>query len=118
MTFIASGIETALKDTSDIDAVLAFNLLHLVPDLPAALSTIRGAMSPGQIFISKSACLSGKPLIYAMVALMRAVGRAPYVGFFKIPELEAMIRTAGFEIVETGTFPAKPPSRFIVARAV
>ncbi len=50
------------------------------------------------------------------IGALRLIGKAPYVRFFRIKELEQAITAHGFDIVETGNFPAKPPSRFIVAR--
>ena len=45
---------------------------------------------------------------------MQLVGYAPFVGRFSFAHLEGMIEGAGFEIVETGCYPAM--SRFVVAR--
>ena len=33
-----------------------------------------------------------------------------------IDNLEATMRSAGFEIIETGNYPDRPPRRFLVAR--
>ena len=47
---------------------------------------------------------------------MQVFGKAPYVNFLTIDRLERAIESAGFEILETGDYPAKPPSRLVVAR--
>jgi hypothetical protein len=47
---------------------------------------------------------------------MKPPGFAPYVKCPKVAELEEIITSADFEIVETGFYPSSPPSRFIVAR--
>ncbi|QIE44763.1 class I SAM-dependent methyltransferase [Pseudohalocynthiibacter aestuariivivens] len=39
------------------DAVLAFNFLHLLEDVPATLRTVHAQIKPGGMFISKSGCL-------------------------------------------------------------
>ena len=44
----------------------------------------------------------------------QCLGRAPYVKFMKIEELEREVTAAGFKIIETGNHP--PPSRYIVAK--
>jgi SAM-dependent methyltransferase len=99
------------------DAVLAFNLLHLVPDLPAALADIHARTKPGGHFISKSVCLGdGGWYFRPLIAVMRAVGYAPPVNIFGIAALEDAIAEAGFDIIETGNYPVSPPSRFVVAR--
>ena len=45
---------------------------------------------------------------------MQLVGKAPHVNKFSVATLERKIMQAGFDIVESGTFPA--PSRYLVAR--
>jgi ubiquinone/menaquinone biosynthesis C-methylase UbiE len=101
------------------DAVLAFNLLHLIVDRAAALDAIRRLLKPDGVLITKTACLSEmSPLIRLAVPAMRMIGRAPYVAFFTARELEAAIAAAGFSVVErtrhgTGR---KDPRIFIVAR--
>jgi len=47
---------------------------------------------------------------------MQWLGKAPYVRFMEIAELEHIISSEGFKIIETGNYP--PPSRYIVARKV
>ena len=83
------------------DAVLAFNLLHLVPERKATLAAIDRALKPGGLFISKTPCMSEmNPLIRIAVPAMRLIGKAPTVSFFSAGELEAEIAGAGFSIME------------------
>lgn len=100
------------------DAVLAFNLLHLVEDLPAALLALRGRLVPGGLLISKTVCLGGwrALLLWPLIAAMRLFGKAPHVAFLKPAEMDRMVAGAGFEIIETGFYPVRSASRFIVAR--
>lgn len=95
------------------DAVLAFNLLHLLRDPGAEVAKAHALLKPGGWFISKSGCLAdGQNYLRPVIGLMRLFGRAPYVNFLSRKGLESAIVAAGFEIVETGDYPA----RFIVAR--
>ncbi|UWQ63198.1 class I SAM-dependent methyltransferase [Leisingera caerulea] len=105
------------------DAVMAFNLLHLLPDLEAALASIAAKLPEGGLFISKTPCLgeargSWKYWLYTVaIPLMRLAGKAPsYVDFLDIRTLEAAVQRAGFEIIETGNYPADTPGRYLVAR--
>ena len=99
------------------DAVLAFNLLHLCRDPGAEAAKAHALLKPGGYFISKSGCLGdGKNFLKPVIGIMRAIGRAPYVNFLTREGLTTAIRAAGFEIVETGDFPAKSVSHFVVAR--
>ncbi len=99
------------------DAVLALNLLHLIPDLDETLADIHDMLRPEGLFISKTPCLMGPyRLLQIPLAVMRLFGRAPWVGFYSPAKLEARIEAAGFELLERGDYPKSPPSRFIVAR--
>ncbi len=106
------------------DVILAFNLLHLLEDTPAAIKRIHALLKPDGLFISKTTCLagSGTPFKFRMIMmilpLMQWLGKAPYVNFMDIPELEKNISSQGFKIIETGNYPASPPNRYIVARKV
>lgn len=83
------------------DAVLAFNVLHLIDDRAAALAEARRVLKPGGLFISKTPCLSEmNPLIRIAVPIARWLGKAPSVSFFDAVRLETDIAHAGFTIVE------------------
>ncbi len=101
---ITFAVESADADVSGTyDAVVAFNLLHLVSDRPAVLRRAFAALKPGGCFFSKTPCLSEmNPLIRLAVPLMRAIGQAPHVAFFNADELEKDIEKAGFSVIERG----------------
>ena len=113
---------TKPEDGQTFDAVLGFNLFHLVPDIDAVFADIHAQLAPGGLFISKTPCLSegGLGLKFGLLKLMLPVmqffGRAPYVNPFNVETLEAAIARAGFDVIESGNYPAKPPSRYLVAR--
>jgi SAM-dependent methyltransferase len=102
------------------DAVLAFNLLHLVDDLDHAIDAVVQALRPGGLFISKTACINEmNPLVPCLaLPLMRAIGKAPHVLCFKGKELAAAIARHGFviEAVERHGTKGKDIRVFIVAR--
>lgn len=101
------------------DAVVAASLLHLVDDLPAALAALRGRLKPGGLLLSKTICLGEmNPVFRVVVPVMRVLGKAPAIRFLRARELEAAIRDAGFEILETAYYPKKLRARLVVARRV
>lgn len=106
--------ETLAPDS--FDTILCYNTLHLVPDVPAVLRNLCGALKPGGVFVSKTVCLAEQTRLWAIpISLMRLVGKAPYVSILTFDAIERAVTEAGFEVVETGTYPA-PFSRFVVAR--
>ena len=122
VNFVNAELFDSAIDDGPYDAVLALNLLHLMQDTSAAIRRINGLLKPGGTFISKTVCLpsAGMPLKFRLMKmilpLMQWLGKAPYVKFMEIAELEHIISSQGFKIIETGNYP--PPSRYIVARKI
>lgn len=116
LSFRKAGVDAALRDGASPDTVLAFNLLHLLPDLEATLAMVRDLLPPGGHFISKTPCVGARWYYRPVIGALRIIGKAPRVSYFTPAQLERAIQAAGFEIVETGLYPPSTPSRFIVAR--
>ena len=120
--FVVADILDDTLCQGPFDAVLAHNLLHLLPDLGAALQRIGTLLKPDGLFISKTICTPGKGapikfrLMKAALPLLQVLGKAPYVNFMESEKLEAALSSAGFRAIETGNHPAQPPCRYIVAR--
>lgn len=124
VTFVSAELFDSAIESRPYDAILALNLLHLLEDMPAAIRRINGLLKPGGTFISKTVCAlgSGMPLKFRLIKmilpLMQLIGKAPYVNFMEIKDLEKIISAGGFKIIETGNYPASPPNRYIVAQKV
>jgi len=100
------------------DAVLAFNVLHLVSDRAATSAAARRVLKPGGLFISKTPCLSEmNPLIRMAVPIARWLGKAPSVSVFDSATLETEIAGAGFTIIERARHGSgrRDPRIFLVA---
>jgi ubiquinone/menaquinone biosynthesis C-methylase UbiE len=101
------------------DAVLAFNLWHLVADRASAFAHVHRVLKPGGLFVSKTPCIAEmNPLIRLAVPVMRLVGKAPHVATFSATALEREIEAAGFAIIERARHASgrKDARIFIVAR--
>ncbi len=126
--FVTAGVfDAVLEPAGDeglYDTILAFNVLHLVKDTPVVMQRINGLLKPGGLFISKTICKpeAGAPfkfrLMMMILPLMQIIGKAPYVKITRIKAFEGLISSNGFDIIETGNYPASPPSRYIVARKI
>lgn len=117
------SFETAAAESAgagqSFDAVLAFNLLHLVDDPAAVMAHIHGLLPKGGLFISKTPCLGGKPWFRPLIWVLQKIGKAPApVHSLRPAQIEAALIAAGFEVVETGGYPKKLPNWLVVARAV
>lgn len=116
--FIKSTLfDNQFKDES-YNAILAFNFLHLVEDTQKNLKRINSLLKPGGLFISKTTCLVEKGRFVAwFIYLLQKINLAPYVSYFKVAELEELIKKGGFEILESRVFAkGNPPNQYIVAK--
>jgi ubiquinone/menaquinone biosynthesis C-methylase UbiE len=117
--FAVATPDSAPWPDGSFDAVLAFNLWHLVADRTSALAHVHRLLKPGGLFVSKTPCLAEmNPLIRLAVPVMQLIGKAPYVASFSAAGLESEIERGGFTIVEQGRHGSgrKDARIFIVAR--
>ena len=117
LSFEQADALAADQADESFDAVLAFNLLHLLDDLPGVLARTRALLRPGGLFISKTPCLSEMSVLWRpLITVMQVFGIAPPLAYLGTGDLERELTAAGFEVTESGTFSKAPASRFIVAR--
>ncbi|MGB0920682.1 MAG: class I SAM-dependent methyltransferase [Alphaproteobacteria bacterium] len=100
------------------DVVMAFNLIHLLPDPMAALVQMREQMAPGGLLITKTPCLANKWLWRIPINVLQLIGKAPHVNFFSQQQFEDVVTQSGFEIIEAETYPKGGMSRLIIARKI
>lgn len=100
LRFEVADAEAPAAGANPVDLVLAFNVLHLVPDLDRAVATVATALKPGGLFVSKTPCLSElNPLVTRVaVPLMRRLGKAPPVRVFGAAHLQAAFERQGFAV--------------------
>jgi ubiquinone/menaquinone biosynthesis C-methylase UbiE len=104
-------------EKGSFDVVMGFNFLHLLEDIPGAVRRVNELLRPGGLFISKTVCLAEQSRLWSvLLGVAKALGFAPYVRCLEVAELENIITSTDFEIIETGFYPPSPPSRYIVAR--
>ena len=120
LTFALADADAPGFGQSTYDIALAFNVLHLVGDLDATLAVAARALRPGGLLITKTPCIAEMNLLipYALLPLMRAVGKAPHVLCFNGDHLQAAITRQDLDVlsVERHGTRGKDIRAFIVAR--
>ena len=120
LTFQVGTAEASILEIGRYNAVLGFNYLHMVRDVPATLVRIHALLAPGGVFISKTPCLGDmNPLLsHVLLPIMRAIGKAPHVSVLKQEDLCELVVSSGFERLATEDHATKGGMRrpFIVAR--
>jgi ubiquinone/menaquinone biosynthesis C-methylase UbiE len=113
--FVVSGASNAF-DGGPFDAICAFNVLHLVNDLPAMLKRIHENLKPGGQLICKTWCFSDMKLsVRALFSVLRVFGLFPIAASLSATRLGQAICDAGFEIVDERLFGDYPQNPYIVA---
>ena len=96
------------------DAVVAANVLHLVPDLPAALASARRVLRPDGVLIAPTYLHRGTRTAAVLSRLMALTG-FPGRRRFDAAGLAAALVAAGFAVVAAEVIPGPLPIGHVVA---
>lgn len=114
MEFTVGTLEEAHVPDASCQAVLALNILHLVPDLDTTLRSVHRVLAPGGRFVSSSVCLTdlGGNLRY-LALLARVTPFLPTVAWLSVEDLKRRMESTGFTIDDG--FEQAPGVVFLVA---
>jgi cyclopropane fatty-acyl-phospholipid synthase-like methyltransferase len=116
LRFVLTEAESAF-DGGPFDAIAAFQVLHLVDDLPGMLSRIHAHLKPGGLLIAKTWCFADMGFgLRSLFVALRSVGLFPPVNALTKIALRRAIGDAGFDIVDERVFGANPHGPYIVAQ--
>ncbi len=115
--------QTAIFDErfskESFDAILAFNILHLVEDREKVIQRVNELLRPGGIFISATVCLGGKrSFVSVSLSLLSKISMFPDIIRMKSSELEDLINNNNFQIIETAALSQSPLNYFIAAKKI
>jgi phosphatidylethanolamine/phosphatidyl-N-methylethanolamine N-methyltransferase len=97
------------------DVVVAANVLHLVPDLPAALTAIRRVLRPGGRLIVPTYCHDETFLSWLVSRLLQVTG-FPGKRRFTVEKLRQVIAGCDFEIICAAKVNGLMPIGYVEAR--
>ena len=96
----------------EFDAVVAANVLHLVPDLPAAIQALRSVTKPGGVLVAPTFCHDETRLSW-LVSRIVAVSGFPAHRRFTMQTLRSDCEENGLEVIQTELLPGLIPIGFI-----
>ncbi len=117
VSFTSTDVLDRSLDAHGYTRVLAFSVLHLVQDLPAVLGRIHGLLRAGGLLISETPCFGERGLLLRwFVGSAQKAKLLPPIRCLSVPQLEAAVSAAGFEIVESREWDRKNAVQWVVAR--
>ncbi|MBX3125714.1 MAG: class I SAM-dependent methyltransferase [Polyangiaceae bacterium] len=99
-------------DTGTFDAVVAANVLHLVPNLPGALAALRRVVKPGGLIIVPTFCHDETALSW-LVSRALAVTGFPGHRRFTMKSLQQAVHEAGIRVNRTETLRGLIPIAYL-----
>ena len=99
---------------SEFDAVVAANVLHLVPDLPAAIQALRSVTKPGGVLVAPTFCHDETRMSW-LVSRILAVSGFPGHRRFTMQSLRGALEENGLQIVQAELLPGLIPIGFVKA---
>ena len=119
-----AGLENVTCEQADIyslsysagefDAVVAANVLHLVPDLPAAIQALRSVTKPGGVLVAPTICHDETKTSW-LVSRLLAVSGFPGHRRFTMRSLGGALEENGVQVVRAELLPGLIPIGFMEA---
>ncbi len=106
-------------ESKSFSAIIAFNIFHLLDDTPKVLARLNDLLPTGGLLISQTPCLGQRSWLFrSLISLAQKLGLAPTILSLTIAELESLMSSSNFEILETKIWDEKNAVQWIVARKI
>ncbi|MBB6429033.1 class I SAM-dependent methyltransferase [Algisphaera agarilytica] len=100
------------------DAVTIYSVFHLVPDVEGFVERVHAVLKPGGHVLCETPCLGDWMWFWGLaIGAAKLLGKAPaIVHRLKADDLEAMLRDAGFEVLDRNIYNPKSGQVCMLAR--
>src|SRR3989339_206969 len=92
-----------------LDAIIAFNVFHLLEDPQTHFQRIYQILKPGGLIISSTPCMSETQFLNTTLKLFSLIGITPKLTSFTGSELKQMLLNESFKTIEFGRIKPKSP---------
>ncbi len=100
--------------SGEFDAVVAANVLHLVPDLPAAIRALRKVTKPGGLLVAPTFCHDETKVSWLLSRLFAVTG-FPGHRRFTLQSLRNALEENGLQVKQFESLPGLIPIGFVAA---
>lgn len=104
VTFSLNSLFDEAFTGEQFDKVLAYNVLHLVDDVPATLDRMYELLKPGGVLLVMVACMRDQKFLnlgeWVLFRPLIALGMIPKMHFFSKDQLRRELERSGFQIEE------------------
>ena len=91
------------------DAIIAFNIFHLLEEPQKYFQRIHQILKPGGLIISSTPCMSEAYLLNSVLKLFSFIGLTPKLNSFTSSEMEHLLLNESFKTVELNRIRPKSP---------
>jgi 2-polyprenyl-3-methyl-5-hydroxy-6-metoxy-1,4-benzoquinol methylase len=105
------------------DVIMAFNILHLLPDSQQAVRRIVDLLNPGGLFIANIPCLGEKmalrdKIVFSLVLLLMKIRLFPSIRLFTFSDAENVMAHKRLHILEAEQSYHELSNYFVVAKKI
>jgi 2-polyprenyl-3-methyl-5-hydroxy-6-metoxy-1,4-benzoquinol methylase len=98
------------------DAIIAFNIFHLLEESQKYIQRINELLKPEGFIISATPCMGEKPVLNSLLKIGSKIGIMPKIESFKILEFEQLFINERFELTETYRLKPNSPQYLLIAK--
>jgi len=119
INFIQADVFDQRLVNNSFSAIMAFSIFHLVDNIPGVLARLNDLLRHGGLLISETPCLGERGWIFrSLISLAQKSGLTPTIISLGIAELESIVTSGNFEIIENEIWDQKNALQWIVARKI
>lgn len=94
------------------DAVIAFNILHLLEEPQKYFERINQLLKPGGFVLSATPCMNEAPFLKNVLKFFSMIGLTPRLNSFTSTEMEKLFINASFKTMQLNRIKPKSPHYF------
>ena len=119
ITFVHTDVFDERLGSNSFSAIVAFNIFHLLDDVPKVLARLHDLLPAGGLLISQTPCLGERSWLFGfLISLAQKLGLAPTIRSLTFAELESLVSSSNFAMCETNIWDEKNAVQRIVARKI